>query len=204
LTRLKGVAAPVRLTVTTGTGRRRVAIEGAMLLTHFGVSGPAVLDVSRSWLDARLDDPDARLMVDWLPEVDAATLDATLGALGGRTPRDALGAHLPRRLVDALLDLAGVATDAEGHHLRRDDRRRLVATLSAMPLPVTGPRGWAYAEVTAGGVPLAEVHLDTMESRRCEDLRLAGEILDVDGRIGGFNFQWAWASGWVAGSPRGA
>ena len=69
-----------------------------------------------------------------------------------------------------------------------------------MPLCVEGDRGFTYAEVTMGGVPLSEVKLDTMESRITQGLHLAGEILDVDGRIGGFNFQWAWASGFVAGS----
>jgi predicted flavoprotein YhiN len=82
----------------------------------------------------------------------------------------------------------------------RDARRRLAALVAATPLPVTGDRGFAVAEATAGGVPLAEVRLETMESRLCPGLFLAGEILDVDGRIGGFNFQWAWASGFVAGT----
>ena len=67
-------------------------------------------------------------------------------------------------------------------------------------IPVTGTRGWNNAEATAGGVPLSEVHLDTMESRVTPGLYLCGEMLDVDGRIGGYNFQWAWASGYVAGS----
>jgi predicted flavoprotein YhiN len=77
-----------------------------------------------------------------------------------------------------------------------------VRQVTECPVPITGDRGYTYAEVTAGGVPLSEVHLDTMESRVCPGLHLCGEILDVDGRIGGFNFQWAWASGYVAG--RGA
>ena len=68
-----------------------------------------------------------------------------------------------------------------------------------MPLPVTGSRGFNYAEVTAGGVPLRELRLNTLESRICPGLYLCGEICDVDGRIGGFNFQWAWASGYVVG-----
>jgi predicted flavoprotein YhiN len=71
-------------------------------------------------------------------------------------------------------------------------------------LPVTGSRGYGFAEVTAGGVPLSELHLDTMESRVCPGLYLVGEICDVDGRIGGYNFQWAWASGFVAGIAAGA
>jgi len=81
----------------------------------------------------------------------------------------------------------------------REARRRLVQLLVAMPLEVVGDRGFTVAEATAGGVPLAEVRLDSMESRICPGLFFAGEVLDVDGRIGGFNFQWAWASGFVAG-----
>ena len=70
---------------------------------------------------------------------------------------------------------------------------------TSFALPVTGDRGYTFAEVTAGGVPLKEIDLKTMESRVCPGLSLCGEICDVDGRIGGFNFQWAWASGLVAG-----
>jgi predicted flavoprotein YhiN len=84
-------------------------------------------------------------------------------------------------------------------HLSRDDRRRLVHALVAWPLPVVGTRGYNYAEVTAGGVALDEIDPATMESRVCRGLYLVGEILDVDGRIGGFNFQWAWATGFIAG-----
>ena len=84
-------------------------------------------------------------------------------------------------------------------HLTRDDRRRLVQTLLETPLDVRDSRGYAYAEVTAGGVPLDEIDPSTMESRVCPGLHLVGEILDVDGRLGGFNFQWAWSTGWVAG-----
>ena len=82
----------------------------------------------------------------------------------------------------------------------REDQSVFPINISLSHLPVVGDRGFAVAEATAGGVPLAEVRLDSMESRVCPGLHLAGEVLDVDGRIGGFNFQWAWASGFVAGS----
>ncbi len=88
---------------------------------------------------------------------------------------------------------------APAHTLTREKRRALITLATQCPLPVTGDRGWLFAEVTAGGVPLSEVHLETMESRICPGLHLCGEVLDVDGRIGGFNFQWAWASGYAAG-----
>ena len=83
-------------------------------------------------------------------------------------------------------------------HLPRDDRRRLAGALVAWDLPVTGSRGYNYAEATAGGVALDEVDRGTMASKRCPGLFFAGEMLDVDGRLGGFNFQWAWSSAFVA------
>jgi predicted flavoprotein YhiN len=83
-------------------------------------------------------------------------------------------------------------------HLTRDDRRTIVRSLVEWPLPVTGSRGYNFAEATAGGVALNEIDPGTMESRICPGLYLIGEMLDVDGRIGGFNFQWAWSSAYVA------
>ena len=71
--------------------------------------------------------------------------------------------------------------------------------MTALPLPITGARGFTVAEVTAGGIPLSEINLKTMASRLCPDLYLCGEICDVDGRIGGYNFQWAWESGYTVG-----
>jgi predicted flavoprotein YhiN len=88
--------------------------------------------------------------------------------------------------------------------LPRSQRQALVAATTNFRLPVTGSRGYGFAEVTAGGVPLSEVHLGTLQSRVCPGLYLCGEICDVDGRIGGYNFQWAWASGFVAGMAAGA
>ncbi len=106
---------------------------------------------------------------------------------------------IPDRLARTLCVQAEVEPGALVHTLTREKRRAPVRCVTETQLPVTGDRGYTYAEVTAGGVPLSEVHLETMESRVCPGLHLCGEILDVDGRIGGFNFQWAWASGYVAG-----
>ena len=112
-----------------------------------------------------------------------------------RTP----GVHVPERLARALCEIAAVDPATSLRQLTREQRKALARAACALPLHVEGDRGFTYAEVTMGGVPLAEVKLDTMESRACPGLHLAGEILDVDGRIGGFNFQWAWASGFIAG-----
>ena len=83
--------------------------------------------------------------------------------------------------------------------LSKDERRRAIRNVVDCALPVERDRGFDYAEVTAGGVPLSEVDVSTMRSRVAENLSLVGEILDVDGKIGGYNFQWAWASGYLAG-----
>jgi predicted Rossmann fold flavoprotein len=196
---LSGLAAPVRLEVHAGSGASLARIEGSLLCTHFGLSGPAVLDVSRYWIDARLDDPGAPLVVSWVPALSPGALDAALRGLGSGTLAGLLEQWLPGRLARALCALAGVDAGQRGHRLTRPDRAALVRAVLEMPLPVTGDRGFAHAEVTAGGVPLSELRLETMESRICPGLYICGEVCDVDGRIGGFNFQWAWASGYVAG-----
>jgi hypothetical protein len=101
---------------------------------------------------------------------------------------------LPGSLVLALLARIKIAADTPLSRFERDARRTVVRALTEWPLPVTGTRGYNYAEVTAGGIPLTEIDPSTMESRVCRGLYLVGEVLDVDGRIGGFNFQWAWSS----------
>lgn len=196
---LHGIAADVRLELRAATGKRRLAMDGAMLCTHSGVSGPVVLDVSRHWRAALADDPGVRLVVHWLPAESPEAVDAALLALGPSSPGRWLHRWLPERLARGLCTAAGVDPSAPAAALSREQRRALVETITAMPLPVTGDRGFTHAEVTAGGVPLTEIQLATMASRVCPGLHLCGEILDVDGRIGGYNFQWAWASGYVAG-----
>jgi predicted Rossmann fold flavoprotein len=195
---LSGLATDVRLTVVSGSGRRLAVVAGALLCTHQGVSGPAVLDVSREWQAALQDDPQAAVLVDWLPGTAPDVLDSRLQQHGGRPVRRALSPPLPDRLADTLCALADVSPDASGATLPREARKRLVAACSAWPLPIAGTRGFEVAEVTAGGVPLSALR-PSLEARDRPGVFVCGEICDVDGRIGGFNFQWAWASGSVAG-----
>jgi predicted Rossmann fold flavoprotein len=156
-----------------------------------------VLDISRHWLLARCDDEGAHLVLDWAPGRREEAMRAELGK--SAPVARILSSFIPDRLADALCLEAGVDPGISFERLSRESRSALVRTVSAYRLPVTGDRGFTHAEVTAGGIPLAQVDLKTMESRICPGLHLVGEILDVDGRIGGFNFQWAWASGFVAG-----
>lgn len=200
---LSGLAVPVVIQVVAASGKILAERAEALLCTHFGLSGPAVLDISRHWLAAQMDDPQSQLVVNWWPGQSAAMLDQALQQLGNLSLLRYLRQQLPERLARALCTIAGLDANQAGHTLTRTQRRALVQSVTALPLPVTGNRGFTYAEVTAGGVPLHELDLKTMASRACPNLHLCGEICDVDGRIGGYNFQWAWASGYVAGISAG-
>jgi predicted Rossmann fold flavoprotein len=196
---LSGVAAPAALNLHGPGGKRLHQMTGALLCTHFGLSGPAALDFSRYFLDAQFNDPAVYVTVNWLPDLTPEQLETDLVGLGKGGVLRWLARRLPERLARALMAEARVEPGTTGDALSRAARRALVQSVTQMRLPLTGTRGFTYAEVTAGGVPLSEVRLETMEARACPGLHLCGEICDVDGPIGGYNFQWAWASGYVAG-----
>jgi predicted Rossmann fold flavoprotein len=173
----------------------------AVLFAHFGLSGPAILDVSRAV--ARHDETgQLRLRLDLVPAVPREELDRTIQTLSrqGRRPvATLLPPVLARRLAECLLAEAGLPADRMGPDLARDERRRLVDAIKALSLPIAGTLGMEKAEVTSGGVALAEIDPATLESRRVPGLYFAGEVLDLDGLIGGYNFQAAWSTGWLAG-----
>ena len=196
---LSGVTVMATLDLRAPSGKKLVSFTDSTLCTHFGLSGPSVLDMSRYYIDAHMNDPNVALTVNWLPGETAESVDATLRGLGRSTPLRALSERLPERLLRALCAHAGVEATTPGDQITREGRRGLVRALTELPLPITGNRGYTYAEVTAGGVPLSEIRLETMESRVSPGLYLCGEICDVDGRIGGYNFQWAWSSGYTVG-----
>src|SRR5690606_38513534 len=124
-------------------------------------------------------DRDAGLFLCWMDE-PFERIDAGFQALGQRTVLGYLREHLPERLARALCERAGVDPSTPGGQLARDGRRALAHLLAATRVDISGDRGFAHAEVTAGGVPLTEINPATMASRACEHLWLAGEILDVD------------------------
>jgi predicted Rossmann fold flavoprotein len=204
LVALRGVSVEAMLTLRSARGRRLRTDRGPLLFTHFGLSGPAVLDASRYFLSARRADPEVELRVSLWPDKTTSDLDRELQGLRPAQALAHLRRELPERLARALLVAAGAEAgpdlpSAPAEPLRREMRQALARAVTDLALPISGDRGFRFAEVTAGGVPLSEVNLATMESRRSPGLYLCGEILDVDGRIGGFNFQWAWASGYTAG-----
>lgn len=194
----RGISTPVTLAVKV-KGKSLATVTGSLLCTHFGLSGPAVLDISRHWLAARQKEATARLVINWLPECSPWAFEQQVQRLG-RTPiLRFLGEQLPERLAQLLLELAAVPPTRTGAQLTRTERQALVTTVTQWVAPVVGDRGFAYAETTAGGVPLRELDVRCLASRYHPGLYFCGEICDVDGRIGGFNFQWAWSSGYVAG-----
>lgn len=198
LKQLSGIALPAMLQLTETSGKRIETVHGDLLLTHKGLSGPAVLDMSRHWI-AFSSERSVRLSVSWLSEITEDALQSELQTLGRRSIRGLLRERLPDRLVDHLLTYAEVPPEQTGVDLSKVQRKNLVTAVCSYPLQVTGTLGFKVAEVTAGGVPLSQIELQTMQSRVTPGLHLCGEICDVDGRIGGFNFQWAWSSGYVAG-----
>lgn len=199
---LAGVALPVALTLRLD-GRVVTRLEGPMLWTHFGASGPVALNMSRHWERARLDGLEPVVTVSVLPDETFESIEAWWRDQERARPRarisTILSTRLPAAVADAWIRRAGIAGDLTLAHVSRDERRRLGRELVDAPLAIRATRGYSYAEVTAGGIPLAEIDTATMQSKTCEGLFLVGEVLDVDGRLGGFNFQWAWSSGWVAG-----
>ncbi len=197
---LAGVSLDVTLSIWIA-GNLSDRLEGSLLWTHFGVSGPVVLNASRHWERAVVEGRPVAVTVNFLG-VAFDEAERRLVAMAAERPRaslqSALAGWLPASVASALVDAIGLSREAPVAHLTRDDRRRLAHALTEWPLAVTASRGYNFAEATAGGVSLDEIRWSTMESRLCPGLYLTGEILDVDGRIGGFNFQWAWASARVA------
>lgn len=202
---LAGVTLPDVAVEARGAGKRLDRRRGGLLFTHFGVSGPVVLDISRPLAKARQQDLEPlELALDLLPDAREENLDRDLREAAQRHAKRGvaglLPAQLPARLREALVAVAGVDPGRVGVTLRREERRALVATLKRCALPVESTRGFDHAEVTSGGVALSEVDPRTCQSRLVKGLFLAGELLDLDGLVGGYNFQAAFSTGWLAGS----
>jgi predicted Rossmann fold flavoprotein len=173
----------------------------AVLFAHFGLSGPAILDVSRAAARRGASEP-LVLRLDLVPGLSREELDGRLQAAsrqGRPTVITMVPAELPRRLAECLISVAAIPPDRMGPDLSRDERQRLVTTLKRLSLPIVGSLGFEKAEVTSGGIALDEIDAKTLESRLVPGLHFAGEILDLDGLIGGYNFQAAWSTGWLAG-----
>ncbi len=180
---------------------------GEMLFTHFGLSGPVILTLSREAVDALGAGRHVQVSIDLKPALDEGKLDARLlrdlDAHGKQQVATLLKGLLPRKLIPVCLDLVGLPADRAAHQVTGQERRRLRDWLKDFRLDVTGHRPFSMAIVTAGGVDLAEVVPHTLESRLVAGLYFAGEVLDVDADTGGYNLQAAFSTGWVAGRNAG-
>jgi predicted Rossmann fold flavoprotein len=199
---LRGITVPdaaVRVREETKLLAQR---RGSLLFAHFGLSGPVVLDVSRA-VSGHAQPAALHLDIDPLPAMNEVELGEFLrresASAGKKQLAGVLASRLPRRLCEALLLQAGLPAERTAAALSKEDRTRLVATAKHLQIPVTGTLGFKKAEVTAGGVALDDVDSRTMQSRLVPGLFIAGEVLDLDGPIGGYNFQAAWSTGWLAG-----
>jgi len=203
---LQGTTVDAELRLMTGDRKPAAVARGSLLFAHFGYSGPPALDLSRHWL--RADGGERRVLASFLPGESEASLLELFVRVGDADPRatvrSLLGARLPDRFVTELCYEANIDAGKFVSQVSKPGRTALVQALLARELPVTGTLGYEKAEVTAGGVRLAEVDSSTLESRVARGLYLCGEVLDVEGRLGGFNFQWSWSSGTVAGRAAGA
>jgi predicted Rossmann fold flavoprotein len=199
---LSGLSHKVQLT-TIVKGRNVDSRTGSLLWTHFGVSGPVVMDASRFWCLAQEQGEAVAVYGSFLPDQTKEQARQWFMGQAADTPRRSLvktlGQLVPERFAEMLCRHVECDPQKAIAQVPRKDRDRLIEALTAFRFPVEQHRGWNYAEVTAGGVPLEEINYRTMESKLVPGLYLVGEILDCDGRIGGFNFQWAWATGWIAG-----
>jgi predicted Rossmann fold flavoprotein len=185
-----------------GKGKRDTPLaedRGSFLFTHFGLSGPVVLNVS-SAISGHAQPARLHLECDFLPELPEPAIDELIRreAGGKKLAKSLLVDHLPQRLADALLQQAGISPEQRLAELSKVARARWVQMLKRLPLRVSGTLGFKKAEVTAGGVLLDEVDSSSMQSKLVPGLYFAGEVLDLDGPIGGYNFQAAFSTGWLA------
>jgi predicted Rossmann fold flavoprotein len=177
--------------------------RGSLLFAHFGLTGPVILDISRTisghWRPASL-----QLEIDLLPQMKETEFDEFLRKQSQESGKKqlavVLATLLPRRLCDHMLSLCGLPADRKVAALSREERALITANIKHLRLPVVGTLGFEKAEVTAGGIALSEIDSRNMQSKLVPNLFLAGEVLDLDGPIGGYNFQAAWSTGWLAGS----
>jgi predicted Rossmann fold flavoprotein len=200
---LSGVSVDAELAVWVD-GRISTRLSGSLLWTHFGISGPVSLNASRHWLRARAERRPVRLTASFSPgrtfELEERWWTQTTGAWPKASVLTALSRGMPAALAAAIVRVLNIEPKFQLAHLTRANRKLLTGAVVEWPLEVTGSRGYNHAEATAGGVALDEIDPATMASRVCPGLYLVGEILDVDGRIGGFNFQWAWSTAFAAGT----
>ena len=182
---------------------------GELMFTHFGISGPVILTLSREIVVALDENKDVQIGIDLKPALSRETLDARLmrdiQLLGSKQFSSLLGGLLPKKLIPVCTDQTGIPWEKKNSQITAGERKTLMDWLKGnFIFQVTGHKGFEQAIITAGGVNTNEVNPHTMESKLVRGLYFAGEILDVDANTGGFNLQAAFSTGWAAGRAAGS
>ena len=190
--------------VKIGTGKNRLEQTGALLITHWGVSGPAVLKLSawgaRSLFDLKYS---STLQINWLPQHSQEDLKQIFSELKSTNPQKKIvnycPVELPKRLWQSLISYSAIDSQKVWSEISKKELNKLVVEILQGQYEIKGKGVFKDEFVTCGGVSLKEVNFKTMESKKCPGLYFAGEVLDIDGVTGGFNFQSAWTTSWLAG-----
>jgi predicted Rossmann fold flavoprotein len=190
--------------IKLGTGKNKLEQTGALLITHWGISGPTVLKLSawgaRVLFELKYHAP---LQINWLPESNQEELKLKLSGLKQTHPQKKIvnycPVELPKRLWQSLINYVAINPEKVWSEISNKELNKLVAEITQGQYEITGKGLFKEEFVTCGGVSLKEVNFKTMQSRKCPGLYFAGEILDIDGVTGGFNFQSAWTTSWLAG-----
>ena len=185
-------------------GKKKLYEEfGEMLFTHYGVSGPLMLTAS-SYVGEKLISHPLKLVIDLKPALSQEQLDHRIlrdfEENKNRQFKNSLGKLFPSKLIPVMVDLSGINPEKKVHEISREERRAFVELVKALPMTLTGLRGFNEAIITKGGVYTKEIDPGTMESRLVKGLYFAGEVLDLDAVTGGFNLQIAWSTGYAAGN----
>ncbi|MDU4962107.1 MAG: NAD(P)/FAD-dependent oxidoreductase [Sporomusaceae bacterium] len=192
------------VTATVYSGGRKLASEfGEMLFTHYGLSGPIILSLSRAAAAALAGPDPVTLEINLKPALDEVMLDRRLqrdfAKFARKQMKNALDELLPRKLIDTIIDLSHIPPDKPVNQITKAERARLTGQLRQLTFTILKTRPLAEAIVTAGGVSTREISPSTMESKLVKGLYFAGEVIDIDGYTGGYNLQAAWSTGFVAG-----
>ncbi len=195
----------ITVILQTTTGKKLAQAFGEMLFTHFGVSGPIILTISRKAVDYwQKNYLPLILKIDLKPALNKEKLDQRLQRdivkFSNKQIKNGLGDLLPQRLIMPVINLAGINVDKVMHQITKEERKKIIDVLKGLQVTLIGSRPLNEAIVTAGGVNVKEVNPQTMESKLIKGLYFAGEVLDIDGLTGGYNLQAAFSTGYTAGN----
>lgn len=184
-------------------GKKSVEAIGEMIFTHFGLSGPIILTMSRVVVKELYNGNKVEVSIDLKPALDEQKLDnrllRDLNEYGKKKIINVFRYWLPAKMIPVIAELSGIDPDKECHQVSAKERKKIRFYLKNLVFGISGHRSFKEAIITSGGIPTGEIYPKTMESRKVKGLYFAGEIIDLDAETGGYNLQIAWSTGWLAG-----